>query len=83
MVNTYGIMNVSTTTCRLTAELSSRAHSSSTTTSHKINVTAPPERMFVVWIGGSILASLSSFSVMWITKQEYEEHGKAIVHRKC
>jgi len=44
---------------------------------------APPERKYSVWIGGSILASLSSFEHMWITADEYEESGAAIVHRKC
>merc|ERR1711931_224270 len=44
---------------------------------------APPERKYSCWIGGSILASLSTFSSMWITKAEYEESGPAIVHRKC
>jgi actin len=34
----------------------------------KIKVTAPPERKFSVWIGGSILSSLASFQDMWITK---------------
>merc|ERR1712090_65871 len=33
----------------------------------------PPERKYSVWIGGSILASLSTFQQMWITKQEYDE----------
>ncbi|KTG40545.1 hypothetical protein cypCar_00002780, partial [Cyprinus carpio] len=32
---------------------------------------------------GSILASLSTFQQMWITKQEYDEAGPSIVHRKC
>ena len=41
------------------------------------------ERKFSTWIGGSILASLGSFQQMWMSKQEYEEHGVAIVHRKC
>ena len=31
----------------------------------------------------SLLASLSSFQQMWITKQEYDESGPGIVHRKC
>ncbi|KAL0454411.1 UNVERIFIED_CONTAM: actin [Sesamum latifolium] len=52
-------------------------------TSMKIKVVAPPERKYSVWIGGSILASLSTFQQMWITKSEYEESGPAIVHRKC
>jgi len=49
----------------------------------KIKVVAPPERKYSVWIGGSILASLSTFNNMWITKQEYDDSGPSIVHRKC
>merc|ERR1712243_130769 len=49
----------------------------------KIKIIAPPERKYSVWIGGSILASLSTFQTMWITKQEYDECGPSIVHRKC
>jgi len=49
----------------------------------KIKIIAPPERKYSVWIGGSILASLSTFQTMWITKEEYEESGPGIVHRKC
>merc|ERR1719209_2712725 len=30
-------------------------------------------RKYSVWIGGSILASLSTFQQMWISKQEYDE----------
>jgi actin-related protein len=51
--------------------------------SMKIKVIAPPERKYSVWIGGSILASLSTFQSMWINKQEYDESGASIVHRKC
>uniref|UniRef100_A0A8C7J2A2 Actin alpha 1, skeletal muscle n=4 Tax=Euteleosteomorpha TaxID=1489388 RepID=A0A8C7J2A2_ONCKI len=49
----------------------------------KIKIIAPPERKYSVWIGGSILASLSTFQQMWISKQEYDEAGPSIVHRKC
>ena len=49
----------------------------------KIKITAPQERKFLVWIGGSILSSLSTFQTMWITKAEYQETGSSIVHRKC
>jgi actin-related protein len=48
-----------------------------------IKIIAPPERKYSVWIGGSILSSLSTFEEMWITKDEYDEAGPAIVHRKC
>ena len=49
----------------------------------KIKIIAPPERKYSVWIGGSILASLGTFQQMWISKQEYDESGPSIVHRKC
>merc|ERR1712087_898269 len=38
---------------------------------------------YSVWIGGSILSSLSTFEEMWIKKEEYDESGPSIVHRKC
>ncbi|KAL0236477.1 hypothetical protein GEMRC1_003059 [Eukaryota sp. GEM-RC1] len=49
----------------------------------KIKIVAPPERKYSVWIGGSILSSLTTFESMWITREEYEEAGPSIVHRKC
>merc|ERR1711967_124966 len=59
----------------------------------KVKVIAPPERMISVWIGGSILASLSTFSRMWINRESnpdaqppivgYEEIGPRIVHQMC
>jgi len=49
----------------------------------KIKVVAPPERKISAWIGGSFLAFLSSFQTMWISKEEYDEYGPSIVHRKC
>jgi len=63
---------------RMTKELTSLAPSTM-----KIKVVAPPERKYSVWIGGSILASLSTFQQMWISKSEYDESGPSIVHRKC
>ena len=35
------------------------------------------------WEGGSTLASLSTFREMWISKEEYDEYGPALVHQKC
>ena len=49
----------------------------------KINMIAPPERKYSTWIGGSVLASLSTFQSLWISKEEYDESGVSIVHRKC
>ncbi|KAK7822175.1 hypothetical protein U0070_000739 [Myodes glareolus] len=39
----------------------------------KIKIMAPPECKHSVWIGSFILASLSSFQQMWISKQECAE----------
>ncbi|CAH2058413.1 unnamed protein product [Thlaspi arvense] len=63
---------------RMTKEISSLAPASM-----KVKVVAPPERKYSVWIGGSILASLSTFQQMWMTKEEYDEYGEEIVHKKC
>jgi len=63
---------------RMTKELSALAPSTM-----KIKVVAPPERKYSVWIGGSILSSLSTFQTMWISKAEYDDAGPSIVHRKC
>ncbi|CAL8092142.1 unnamed protein product [Calicophoron daubneyi] len=52
-------------------------------TTIKVKIVAPPERKYSVWIGGSILGSLSTFQQMWITKAEYDESGPGVVHRKC
>ena len=48
-----------------------------------VKVVAPPERKYSVWFGGSILASLSTFTTMWVTKEEFDEEGPGVVHRKC
>ena len=63
---------------RLVSEISALAPPSM-----KVQVVAPPERKYSVWIGGSILSSLASFQSMWITKDEFEDAGPNIVHRKC
>lgn len=63
---------------RMTRELAALAPSTV-----KIKVVAPPERKYSVWIGGSILSSLSVFEQMWISKGEYDQSGPTIVHRKC
>jgi len=63
---------------RMTKDITQLAPSSM-----KVKIVAPPERKYSVWIGGSILSSLSSFQTMWISKAEYDESGPGIVHRKC
>lgn len=63
---------------RMQKELTALAPSSM-----KVKIVAPPERKYSVWIGGSILASLSTFQNLWCSKQEYDESGPGIVHRSA
>jgi actin-related protein len=48
-----------------------------------VKIIASKDRYYSVWTGGSTLSSLSTFESQWITKEEYEENGAEIVHRKC
>jgi len=48
----------------------------------KLKISAPPERKYSTWMGGSILASLTTFKKMWISSEEYEEDGASVVFRK-
>ncbi|NWH81222.1 ACTZ protein, partial [Piaya cayana] len=48
----------------------------------KIRISAPQERLYSTWIGGSILASLDTFKKMWVSKKEYEEDGARAIQRK-
>jgi actin len=41
------------------------------------------QRRTAAWIGGSIFASLETFGQMQVTKQEWEDIGESIIHRKC
>ncbi|KAH7887939.1 actin family [Phlebopus sp. FC_14] len=43
----------------------------------------PIERRYGGWLGGSILASLGTFHQLWISREEWQEHGKAIVGQRC
>ncbi|CCU99088.1 unnamed protein product [Malassezia sympodialis ATCC 42132] len=65
---------------RLSYDLSTAAPS------QRIRIHSPgnyTERRHSTWLGGSILASLGTFHQLWISRQEYEEHGSAIVHVRC
>ncbi|WFD34452.1 centractin- actin- protein of the dynactin complex [Malassezia cuniculi] len=48
----------------------------------KIKIFAPPERKYATWIGGSILAGLSTFRRMWVSAEQYEEDPE-IIHKVC
>jgi centractin len=57
----------------------------------KIKIFAPPERKYSTWMGGSILANLSTFSTfyafllflekMWVSAEEYQEDPD-LIHKK-
>ena len=47
----------------------------------EVKIISPPERRYSVWIGGSILSSLKTFSKLWVTKKEYKEVGPSAVFR--
>jgi len=49
----------------------------------EIRIVASADRKYAVWKGGSTLASLSTFASSWVTMDDYQEHGAAIIHRKC
>ncbi len=48
----------------------------------KIRISAPPERKYSTWIGGSILAALGTFKRMWVSSEEWREEGALAIHRK-
>ena len=50
---------------------------------HRTKIIENDERKYSAWLGGSIHATLSSFQTMWITKQEFDEQGPGVIHRKC
>ena len=49
----------------------------------KIKINHVPHPSFTAWFGGSFVASHSRFKEWWISKQEYDETGPSIVHRRC
>ena len=49
----------------------------------KARVWSPKDELIQTWVGGSILASLSTFKDKWVTKAEYEEHGVDMVRKRC
>ena len=46
-----------------------------------IKIWAPANRKMLAWVGGSILASLSTFSGLCIRKAAWEEEGERLLHR--
>jgi len=50
---------------------------------NNLKCTFLPYRNLLTWKGGSIFSSLPIFHNLLISKQEYEEYGYKIIHRKC
>ncbi|ETO04571.1 actin [Reticulomyxa filosa] len=48
-----------------------------------VKVSAKEDRKHSAFIGGSILSSLTPFQEMWFLKEQYDEHGPTLVHKKC
>ncbi|KAL2152590.1 hypothetical protein VTH82DRAFT_5774 [Thermothelomyces myriococcoides] len=44
----------------------------------RIKIFAPPERKYSTWIGGSILAGLSTFRKMWVSIDDWHENPEVI-----
>ncbi|KAJ5871431.1 Glycosyl transferase family 28 C-terminal [Penicillium soppii] len=47
----------------------------------KIRISAPAERKYTTWIGGSILAGLSTFRKMWVSADEWHEDPE-VIHKR-
>ncbi|CAL8577767.1 Centractin [Xanthoria parietina] len=47
----------------------------------RIKIFAPPERKYSTWIGGSILAGLSTFRKMWVNIDDWHEDPE-VIHKK-
>jgi actin-related protein len=52
-------------------------------TGREFNIIAKRNRLHGAWIGGSVIASLSSFDAMWLLSSDYAEHGAKIIHQQC
>jgi actin-related protein len=63
---------------------------------HEMELNAPPtalvkitmsrleeERHYAAWVGGAILASLSSFKSEWVSAKEYADYGTNIINTRC
>ena len=44
---------------------------------------ASSSRKHAAWKGASMIAETAAFDSSWITREDYEEHGPAIVQKKC
>jgi actin len=78
-----GSSTVSSSTSSSTTTSSSSGSGNGGVGSTILKVFPSDEQNLRAWIGGSIIASLPTFSSMCITRADYDEVGPSIVHRKC
>ena len=64
---------------RLKKEITSKIN---TTLGGCLKINAQPERKYSAWIGASVICSIGSFQQMWTSKNEYDESGSILVHKK-
>lgn len=48
----------------------------------KVNIIPEPSE-YSAWLGGAMIAETPAFQDLWISKNEYDEYGPDIVHKKC
>uniref|UniRef100_UPI00358FDA19 actin-5-like n=1 Tax=Myxine glutinosa TaxID=7769 RepID=UPI00358FDA19 len=48
----------------------------------KTDVFVHPQPIHAVWLGGSMVAGLPEFNTLWVSLQDYNEHGAHVIHRK-
>ena len=66
---------------RLDKRITEELHRSAPTLANPSIISAGNEHLS--WHGGSMLANEETFQFKWISKEEYDEHGPRIIHRKC
>jgi actin, other eukaryote len=47
-----------------------------------VKINAQKERLYSSWIGASVVCSISNFQQMWVSKNDWEEIGPSIIHKK-
>ncbi len=77
------VMSGGTTMFPRIAERMSKEMTAIVPASMKVKIVAPLNRKNSVWMGGSIVASLSVFQKSWIRLEEYDDIGPTLVHDRC
>jgi actin-related protein len=64
---------------RLKKEISSKIPSN---IASYLRINSQLERKYSAWIGASVVCSIGTFQQMWISKNDYEEVGPHVIHKK-